>query len=38
MALIPKIDPAGHEFVAACAMARKDANTAKRNVENSMVV
>jgi hypothetical protein len=38
MALIPKIDPAGHELDAACAMARKDAKAAKTNVEKSMVV
>jgi len=35
---MPKIDPAGHEFDAACAMARKDANTARTKVVKSMVI
>jgi len=35
---MPKIDPAGHEFVAACAMARKDANTARTKVVKSMLI
>jgi len=34
---MPRIDPAGHEFEAACAMARKDAKTARTKVVKSIV-